>query len=41
CCTRRSFSAPIVEKTIVLKKFLQHVQVDLVLFEKYPDKEYR
>ncbi|CAG8575690.1 497_t:CDS:2 [Cetraspora pellucida] len=41
CCTRRNFPAPIIGKTIISKKFLQWVQIDLVSFEKYLDKEYR
>ncbi|CAG8726658.1 14601_t:CDS:1, partial [Dentiscutata heterogama] len=36
----KKFLTPIVEKTIISKKFLHHVQVDFVSFEKYPDKEY-
>ncbi|CAG8757000.1 6072_t:CDS:2, partial [Gigaspora rosea] len=40
CCTRKSFPVLIVEKTIASKKLLQCVQVDLVSFKKYPDKEY-
>ncbi|CAG8597898.1 10397_t:CDS:1 [Dentiscutata heterogama] len=40
CCTRRNFPAPIIGKTIISKKFLQRVQIDLVSFEKYLDKEY-
>ncbi|CAG8505494.1 5361_t:CDS:2, partial [Dentiscutata heterogama] len=41
CCIRRNFSAPVIREIIILKKFLQHVQVDLVSFEKYPDKKYQ
>ena len=41
CCTRKSFPAPIAGKTIVSKKFLHRVQIDLVSFEKRPDGDYR
>ncbi|CAG8676874.1 14470_t:CDS:2, partial [Gigaspora rosea] len=41
CCTRRNFPAPVIGKTIISKDFLHRVQVDLVSFERYPDKEYR
>ncbi|CAG8734897.1 24730_t:CDS:2, partial [Racocetra persica] len=41
CCTRRNFPAPVIRETILSKKFLQRVQVDLVSFEKYPDQDYR
>ncbi|CAG8751726.1 7292_t:CDS:1, partial [Dentiscutata heterogama] len=41
CCIKRSFLAPIIGKTIVSKKLLQRVQVNLVLFEKYSDNEYK
>ncbi|CAG8741706.1 17233_t:CDS:2, partial [Dentiscutata heterogama] len=41
CCMRKNFSASVIRETIILKKFLQRVQVDLVSFEKYLDKKYQ
>ncbi|CAG8510634.1 22317_t:CDS:2 [Gigaspora margarita] len=41
CCTRRNFPAPVIEETIISKRFLRRVQVDIVSIKKYPDREYR